>query len=632
MTHIVVGTAGHIDHGKSTLVRALTGIDPDRLKEEKARGITIELGFAHARIGDTTLAFVDVPGHERFVRTMLAGAGGVDCVMLVVAADESVMPQTREHFDICRLLHVPHGLVVITKSDLADADTLELVRLEVRDLVKGSFLEDAPVVAVSSETGAGLDDLRAALLELAAAVHQRRPDGWARLPIDRAFSMQGFGTVVTGTMIAGRIAIEDELALVPGDTRVRVRGLQVHGKKREHASSGERTAINLGGIDVASISRGQQLVAPGALTITRRLDAVLDLLPTARALKHGARVRFHQGTSELMGRVSIAASARGDVLPGTSAVVRIRLEGGAAVTRGDRFIIRAYSPTVTIGGGTIIDPDPPRSAVRTAAAERRFRALTGPRDDAVLQMVIDTGAMGLSIAALSSRAGESPAAANELANALHNGGAARRVGDRLVSTEVLRTLGSQLTSVVREFHRTQPLADGIPREEARERVFARAHASVFDYVLSELAAQKQVVGRERLALAGHRLALDPEEARARDVIAQAFKRAGLKPPDTATIVAEARVPAALVEKMTALLVRQKQLQRVDTLLFHVDALQELKGEIQALKASAPEGRATVDVAMFKDRFGVTRKFAIPLLEWLDRERVTRRVGETRVVL
>ena len=632
MTHIVVGTAGHIDHGKSTLVRALTGIDPDRLKEEKARGITIELGFAHATLADTTVAFVDVPGHERFVRTMLAGAGGVDCVMLVVAADESVMPQTREHFDICRLLHVPHGLVVITKADLADADTLELVRLEVRDLVEGSFLEGAPVIAVSAETGAGLDELRAVLLQLAALVKQRRPDGWARLPIDRAFIMQGFGTVVTGTLIAGGISVEDELALAPGDALVRVRGLQVHGKKREQVSSGERTAINLGGVDVASISRGQQLVAPGSLTITRRIDAVLDLLPSARVLKHGARVRFHQGTSELLGRVSVAGTSENEILPGSSAVVRIRLEADAAVTRGDRFIIRAYSPTVTIGGGTIIDPDPPRSALRTPAAERRFRALSGRREDAVLQMVADTGGMGLSLAALSSRAGESPAAASELASILHDGGVAQRVGDRLVATDVLRSLGGQLTAVVREFHKAQPLADGIPREEARERVFARAHPVVFEHVLSELASQKQVVGRERLALAGHRLALDPEETRARDVIADAFKRAGLKPADAATIAAEARVSPAVAEKMTSLLLRQKQLQRVDTLLFHVDALNGLKQEIQALKASAPDGRATVDVAMFKDRFGVTRKFAIPLLEWLDRERVTRRVGETRVVL
>jgi selenocysteine-specific elongation factor len=637
MNHIVVGTAGHIDHGKSTLVQALTGIDPDRLKEEKARGITIELGFAHTRFAgaadeELTVAFVDVPGHERFVRTMLAGAGGVDCVLLIVAADESVMPQTREHFDICRLLRVDHGIVVITKADLVDDETLELVRLEVRELVEGSFLDGAPVIPVSATTGAGLDDLRRAIANIAAHTAARHPDGAARLPIDRAFTMQGFGTVVTGTLVSGRIRVDDELALAPGDVRVRVRGVQVHGKKRDEATSGQRTAINVGGIDVASTRRGQTLITPGSLALTRRVDALVELLPSARPLKHGARVRFHQGTTELLGRVSIGGERAAEIAPGATATARIRLESPAAVTRGDRFILRAYSPTVTIGGGEILDPDPPRGGIRTAAAEQRFRALTSGRERAVLQMVADTGGMGLPFEALTARAGETPSDAARLASAIDAGGQARLVGERLVSVDVLRTLASQLLALVGDFHKTQPLADGLPREEARERVFARAHIAVFEHVLAELAQQQKLVVRDRLALAGHRLELPPEEARARDVVEQAYKRAGLKPPDAATIAAEGRVSPALVDKMTGLLVRQKRLTRVDTLLFHVDALHALKSEIQALKAAAPAGRATVDVAMFKDRFGVTRKFAIPLLEWLDRERVTRRVGETRVVL
>ena len=638
MSHVILGTAGHIDHGKSTLVLALTGIDPDRLKEEKARGITIELGFAHTTIDDTTLAFVDVPGHERFVKTMLAGAGGVDAVMLIVAADESVMPQTREHFDICRLLHVQHGVVVLTKSDLVDQDTLELVRLEVKELVAGSFLERAPVIPVSGITGEGLDVLTAALVGIARTITHRRQDGPARLPIDRAFSIQGFGTVVTGTLVSGRLNVDDELALVPGNRSARIRGLQVHGSRHDRAVTGQRTAVNLGGIDLADIARGQTLTLPGALTVTRRVDAILDLLQGAKPLKHGARVRFHQGTSELMGRVSIAGTGVAQLEPGSRSPVRLRLEGPAALTRGDRFILRAYSPTVTIGGGEVLDPDPPRAGVRTTAAERRFAALaiagdgSGHDQQAILQMILDAGPAGLATASLVSRAAVAPGHVKTVVDALERRGAAHAAGDRLVSADTVAEHAARLLAVVGEFHKGQPLADGIPREEARERVFARADPQVFELVLARLAAGGKLVARDRLALPGHRLALTPEEARARSAVEDAYQRAGLKPPDAGSLAADLRVSAALVEKMTALLLRQKRLARVDTLIFHAGVLETLKADIQGLKQHALGGRATVDVATFKDRFGVTRKFAIPLLEWLDRERVTRRMGETRVVL
>jgi selenocysteine-specific elongation factor len=432
--------------------------------------------------------------------------------------------------------------------------------------------------------------------------------------------------------MTGQIRIDDELVLVPANVRVRVRGLQVHGHRCREAVCGQRTAINLGGIDVHEITRGQSLTTPEALTISRRLDAVLDVLPGARALKHGARVRFHQGTSELLGRISIAGANISAIAPGARAPVRIRLESAAAVTRGDRFIVRAYSPAVTIGGGEIIDPNPPRAGIRTAAAEKRLRALTGDRESAILQMIGDTEGIGLPIAALTSRAGEAPADAADVAVRLERTGRARLVADRLVGAEVMRLLAAQLLRLVGEFHQSHPLVDGIPREEARERVFARAHPAVFEQVLQDLAATNALVVRDRLALPGHRLELSTEEAKARDAIAQAYKRDGLKPRDVTTIAAEGRVSPTIAEKMTALLLRQKVLIRVDTLLFHADALQALKADILALKAAAPGARATVDVAMFKDRFGVTRKFAIPLLEWLDRERVTRRVGETRVVL
>src|SRR5436309_849774 len=362
---VVVGTAGHIDHGKSALVLALTGTDPDRLKEEKARGITIDLGSAHQTIGGINFAFVDVPGHERFVKNMLAGAGGIDLVVLVVAADESVMPQTREHFDICRLLRVPAGLVALTKSNLVDTEMLELVRLEVRELVEGSFLEGAAIVPVSARTGAGLDEFRRALVDASSRVVGRTANAVARLPVDRVFSMKGFGTVVTGTLMSGRIATDDEIAIAPGDTRVKVRGVQVHGAREREAIAGQRAAINLGGVAVDAISRGQNLVTPGAFEDTRLADAVVEVLPGAKPLKHGMRVRFHQGTAELLGRVAVigpaelaepaeqSSSARSAgsaryvvpaIAPGSRAFVRFRLEAPAVLARGDRYILRAYSP------------------------------------------------------------------------------------------------------------------------------------------------------------------------------------------------------------------------------------------------------------------------------------------------
>ena len=547
MPHIVVGTAGHIDHGKSALVQALTGTDPDRLKEEKERGITIELGFAHTVLDGVTVAFVDVPGHERFVKTMLAGVGGLDCVLLIVAADESVMPQTREHFDICRLLHVDQGIVVLTKSDLVDEETLEIVRMEVRELVSGSFLEQAPVLAVSARTGAGLDALRAALVDVSSRVTRPRDGGATRLPIDRAFSMQGFGTVVTGTLISGRVQPDDELVLVPGERRVRVRGVQVHGRRADVAIAGQRTAVNLGGIDVAEITRGQALASPGAITITRRADAVLDLLPSAKPLKHGARVRFHQGTVEVMGRVSVAGTGSSEIAPGARAAVRLRLEGPAALTRGDRFILRAYSPTVTIAGGRIVDPEPPRTGVRTASAAGRFDALSmadgAAADDtrAIVRMIADAGGAGLATTALVSRAGVALDRVAGIVSSLEGGGQARVAGDRLAAPSVVADLAKRLIALVGEFHRLQPLADGLPREEARSRLFARADPQVFELVLRELQRDGKLVVKDRLALPGHRLELSPEEERARAAVESAYQRGGLKPPDAAALDSGSRI-------------------------------------------------------------------------------------------
>jgi selenocysteine-specific elongation factor len=641
MKSIVVGTAGHIDHGKSALVRALTGTDPDRLKEEKARGITIDLGFAHVALGDVNVAFIDVPGHERFVKNMLAGVGGIDLVVLVVAADESVMPQTREHFDICRLLRVSAGVVALTKADLVDSDTIEIVRLEVRDLVAGSFLEHAPIVPVSSTTGDGLDQFRAALVDAASRVRGRSSEGAARLPIDRVFSMKGFGTVVTGTLASGRIGVDEELAIAPaGGSRnrtVKVRGIQVHGARRERAAAGERSAVNIGGIEVNEIERGQSLVAAGSVEETRLADAVLELLPAAKPLKHGTRVRFHQGTAEILGRVAIVGPGAA-IAPGSSAFVRLRLERPALLTRGDRFIIRAYSPPTTIAGGRILDPRAPRTAVRTAAALERCRRLDAdPRTDAnasiaaAAVMVNGAGASGFPVSALVSRAGVDPAAVRGTVDALTAAREAVLVGDTLVAPAVLDRLTTAIVDTLRAHHSAEPLSEGMPREEARERLFGHGHAAVFERAIESLTAAGTIGGRDRLALATHRVALSPDEDRARVAIERRFREAGLRPPDTAALAAQAGVAPAVADRILKLLQRQKVLVKIDELLFHDAALKDLKASVAAIK-SAAVGTARIDVGTFKEKFGVTRKYAIPLLEYLDRERVTRRVGDARVVL
>ena len=638
MTSLVVGTAGHIDHGKSTLVQALTGTDPDRLKEEKARGITIELGFAHALIGDVHVGFVDVPGHEKFVRTMLAGVGGIDCVLLIVASDESVMPQTREHFDICRLLQIPRGIVVLTKADLADADTRAIVRQDVQELVKGSFLADAPVIEVSARAGDGLDALRSAIAAQAALAGPRPADGAPRLPIDRAFSMRGFGTVVTGTLVAGGIGVDAGLAIYPDGRAVKVRGIQVHGAAASEAVAGQRTAINLAGVEIGEVARGQTLATPGSLSVTRRVDAVVDLLPSAKALKHGARVRVHNGTSEILGRVSLAGATATEMESGTRAFVRLRLESPAVMTRGDRLILRAYSPPITIGGGRVLDPAPTRPGVRSADAIAALERLDPQGTSvaeaellAVIAMVEVAGLIGVPVSSLVSRAGMKPRLLPATIKTLTSRGLVV-AGDRVVSAAALSRAGGLLIKLVTAFHRANPLSEGLPREEARERVFAKASPAIFEQVVQQLKTTRTLAGTDRLALPAHKVEVVGDDARVKTVVAEAYRQAGLKPPDAASVCAAASATAAAVEKVTSLLLREKTLVRLDTLMFHADTLVALKAEMAGLKAEVADGRATVDVAAFKERYGITRKFAIPLLEYLDRERVTRRTGDVRLVL
>ncbi len=644
--NVVIGTAGHIDHGKSALVRALTGTDPDRLKEEKARGITIDLGFAHWGDGDVRLAFVDVPGHERFVKNMLAGASGIDGVLLVVAADESVMPQTREHFDICRLLGVTSGIVALTKADLVDRETVELVALETADLLAGSPLEDAPVVPVSARTGEGVEEVRSALLAMAGRCAARTPAGAARLPIDRAFTVRGFGTVVTGTLVSGRMAVDDTLSVLPAGVDVKVRGLQVHGAMRSSAVAGQRVAANLAGAGADRAARGEMAVTPGSFEATRCADAVLDLLPSARRLRHGARVRFHHGTCEVLGRVALGPGVGGAVAhddapealpPGGRAFVRLRLEGAAVLTRGDRFILRAYSPPLTIAGGRVLDPSPPREGIRAGSTRARMdRLLKGlsdgaaDEDRALAALIGERGLTGLPARALVARAGVTPESVDEVAVRLSGAGRVRRIGDRLVDVDALRAAGDRLLAMVADFHRANPLRDGVPREEARGRVFRHAGPGVFEAVLDGLTRDGRLVARDLLALPGHRVARSPTELRASDGIVDLLRDAGLRPPAPAAMRERLGIDEDLFDRILRRLARERAVVRVGPLVFGFDAIESLKADLASLKAGG--GPAAIDVGTFKDRYGVSRKFAIPLLEYLDRERLTRRVGEKRILL
>ena len=538
------------------------------------------------------------------------------------------MPQTREHFDICRLLRVRSGIIVLTKADLVDADTLELVTLETRDLVAGTFLERAPIVPVSATRGDGLQALRDALIALAGSLpasSARRSDAPARLPIDRVFTIRGFGTVVTGTLTTGTIRAEQEMVILPASRSVKVRGVQVHGRAAAAAEAGQRAAVNLAAVEVSDLRRGNTLAEQGSLEISRRLDAAVDLLDSAPPLKQGARLRLHQGTSELLGRISIAG---GSIEPGANGYARIRLESPAVLTRGDRFILRTYSPPRTIGGGEVLDPSPPRTAIRSPAGLARFARL----DSAAAEVFIEeAGGAGLPRAALTSRAGIAPADVAGCVDRLARAGRALDLGELLVAPGVIASLADRVKAELAAHHAAQPLSDGIPREEMRGKLFRRAHAAVFDHVVERLAAEGAIAARDRLALASHRPSLSSEETAARDAVDSAYREAALAPPDAAALAATLHLPPPVVDRVTKLLLRQKTLMRVDDLIFHSEALARLRSGVAALKGAAGQP-VRIDVAGFKERYGISRKYAIPLLEYLDRERITRRVGDVRVVI
>ncbi|MFI5088243.1 MAG: selenocysteine-specific translation elongation factor [Terriglobales bacterium] len=634
MKSVIVGTAGHIDHGKTALVKALTGIDADRLAEEKRRGITIDIGFAHLQLAAPNgeplrLGFVDVPGHERFVRNMLAGVGGIDLVLLVIAADESIKPQTREHFEICRLLNIPRGITVLTKADLVDHETLDVVRLEVEDFLRGSFLDSsrAPIISVSSLTGAGIDDLKHELARVAAEVPAKSATSVFRLPIDRVFTMKGFGTVITGTLISGAVRKEEEVDVFPLGRRARVRGVQVHNRPAEQATAGERTALNLAGFSPDELARGMTLAAPGLFRATSRLDVSLTLLAAARPLKDRARVHFHAYTFETVAEVVLYEGK--DVKPGQSAIAQLRLQEPTLLFPGDRFILRQFSPVVTIGGGAVLDALPLRRKVSREQTRAFLSALRAGAPQTILKArAANRSDKGLSLAEAVAETGWRRELIEATAASLMQAGQLLRLGDRFVHPPAVESLKIALLDAVTAFHNRNPLVAGINKEELRNEF--RVSPEMFPAVLDLLVRDRKLdVSGELVRLAGRGVVMKDEETEAKKTIESAFVSAGLKVPYLKDVLAGLPVDKARAQKIVTLLLRDKVLVKVsEDLVFHRQALEGLRKLMAEQKKKTPR----IDVGAFKDMLGVTRKYAIPLLEYLDRERVTRRVGDLREIL
>ena len=634
MKSVIVGTAGHIDHGKTALVKALTGIDADRLEEEKRRGITIDIGFAHLELpapegSRIRLGFVDVPGHERFVRNMLAGVGGIDLVLLVIAADEGIKPQTREHFDICRLLAIRRGITVLTKSDAVDSETLEVVRLEVEDYVRGSFLDTtlapvrSPIIAVSSLTGAGLDELKSALAKVASEVTAKDSAALARLPIDRVFTIKGFGTVVTGTLVAGTIRKEEELEVFPSGKRVRVRGVQVHGSPAEAAVAGQRTALNLAGLSTEDLARGMTLATADTFRSTSRVDALLSLLPSAKPFKDGARVHFHAHTTETIAEARLYGVKQ--LKPGDETYAQLRFAQPMLLLPGDRFIVRQFSPVVTIGGGVMLDASPPTRKQRAEDAIAFLKIMQdGSPEEVLAARAARRGAIGL-------RLDDIPGEMNirrEEATKLALKAGLVWCDPVLVAPAAFAEVKADVLRALKKFHDANPLVAGMSKEELRDRI--NLGPEVFYSVLGNLAEEKKLeVAGELVHLPGRGVVMKDEEAESKKIIEQAFASAGLKVPSLKEVLAGLKVDKIRAQKIVTLLLRDKVLIKIsEDLVFHQSALMDLRHKIAALKTTTPK----IDVARFKDMTGVSRKYAIPLLEYLDRERVTRRVGDERVIL
>ncbi len=617
---VVVGTAGHVDHGKSALVRALTGTDPDRLEEEKRRGMTIDLGFAHMDLpSGVRVGFVDVPGHERLIRNMLAGAAGFDAVMLVVACDEGVMPQTREHVDILRFLRLSRGLVALTKRDLVDEEWLALVVEDVRAFLKGTFLEAAPLVPVSAKTGEGLAELVTVLDRVLAGGSQRQADGPARLPVDRSFHVAGFGTVVTGTVWSGRIRVEETLELLPSRRTVRVRGLQSHGQPVPEVRAGQRAALNLLGVSREEVCRGDVLATPGAFEAATSLDVRLHLLASSPPLRHGERVRLYLGTAEAIGRAFLLEGDR--LQPGQAGFAQLRLERAVTAAFGDPFVVRRFSPLLTWGGGEVLQVNPPRHRRHDPEVVIRLQTLESREPQALVLLALElAGTGGMTLPDVARRSGLPPARAEELLEGARARGLAHFSRDRWFHVSALERAQAEVLGALRAYHEGRPWRRGVPHGEWLTLV-RRAGGAAAELLRERL--RGQVLEEEGFVrLPSHQPRLTDEQLQAVEELRAWVARAGLEGPSRGE-VQQALGP--LADVAAQVLLDAGEAVELRDLLFSRSAVEAAAGTVvQALQ------RGPLTVAAVRDLLGTSRKYVLPLLEHLDTLGVTRRQGELRV--
>ena len=633
MKSIIVGTAGHIDHGKTELVKALTGADTDRLKEEKERGITIDIGFAHLPFGDELLiGFIDVPGHERFVKNMLAGAAGIDMILLVIAADESIKPQTVEHFDICRLLHVKSGLVALSKMDLVDDETIKLATMEVREFLKDSFMADSPIVPVSSKTGNGVEDVKHHIYRIAVSVREKETRGLCRMPIDRSFSIKGFGTVVTGTLISGRISVGDDLEIHPSGRACKVRNIEVHFRPRKSASAGQRTALNIANVNYHEVKRGDTLSLPESMQPTKMVDAKLTLLHSATTLKDLAKVRFHYGTSEIIARVKMLSEKK--LTPGHSSYVQFRMEEPVAVFPHDRFIIRSLSPVITIGGGVIIDNGPKKHKMNEGDILKNFTLLETGTEAERLKVFLSTYKdKGAPLKELVKRTGILEESIKQIADNLAKEGAVVSIpGEKTIYMikESFDELKVRIEEELNTFHKKNPILVGIAKEELKRKTSRGMSHNLFDALLSDMSANRKIkIDGALIKHSRHAIKLGKEEQQIKAYLEGRFRKAGLNPPDVKQVLSLEAFARDLMEKILQLLLKKGQLIKIKKeLIVHKESMEALKEKL----GKYAQNKSIITIADFKSLTGLTRKNAIPLLEYLDRNKITRREGNERRIL
>jgi len=635
MKHVVMGTAGHVDHGKTSLIKLLTGVDTDRLKEEKERGITIELGFASLALSDgRTVGIVDVPGHERFVRNMVAGAAGIDLVVMVIAADEGVMPQTREHLQICTLLGIRQGFVALTKVDMVEPEWLTLVRDEIQGFLQGTFLEGAPIVPISSLTGAGLPELVATIEKVADELEEQADIGLFRLPVDRVFTMKGFGTVVTGTLLSGKVSVGEEIEVYPVGIRARVRGIQVHNRTVESAEAGQRTAVNLQGVDRSLIERGHLLAGPDSLMAAGRLDVRYHYLPgPGRKLKNRTLVRFHTGTNEIMARLILLD--RDELEPGSEAYAQLVLEAPVAAVAGDRFVVRSYSPVTTIGGGVILDPMPAKHKRSAATVLEEFRLLAGGSEaERVAVVMARAGICGITEPRLIPRTGIRRAGLRRLLEGMFAAKEAilvDREETRVLSGTVYSGLLGEIVAEIKGYHERFPLKDGLSREELRTTIGMTdgAGQKIFAMALRDLEKRGEIAAeKETLRLASHRVQLGGEMGDLREKLSSLYLSGGLAPPTVREVLEQFADRKKEVASLMQVMIREGGLVRIsEDLNFHRDVLAKLREDYRQLLIR--EGQATP--ASFRELTGLSRKFIIPLMEYFDMSKLTMRQGDRRIL-